>query len=209
MSTAVQRGPKKFWRSNSIFNLWRYLKLCQNQCFGFGFIKFGSGFRSSILAEYRSGFRVLMTKTWKKLQLKKKIIFFSDQKLQYTYPWASIKDVKATGEAFSPQRRTTLQTMKFLNFFLFLWVTVALLDPDPLTWMDPDPKTLAKTTGNPQLVNLDLGFFNDTSIQTFQVSKLMHDFISFKYCRLLRFLLLRVMHLFFLTLTKQNTDLCG
>ncbi len=30
------------------------------------------------------------------------------KKLQFTYPWASLNDVKATGEpeAFSPQKRT-------------------------------------------------------------------------------------------------------
>jgi hypothetical protein len=29
--------------------------------------------------------------------------------------------------------------MKFFNFFLFLWVILALLDPDPLTRLNPDP----------------------------------------------------------------------
>jgi hypothetical protein len=38
-----------------------------------------------------------------KIQLK---IFF-DQKLQFTHPWASIKDVQAIREAFSPQKRTS------------------------------------------------------------------------------------------------------
>jgi hypothetical protein len=38
------------------------------------------------------------------LQLKIFIYFF-DKKLQFIYPWASIKDVQATGEAFSPQKR--------------------------------------------------------------------------------------------------------
>jgi hypothetical protein len=33
----------------------------------------------------------------------------------------------------------TLQNMNFLNFFLFLWVIFALLDPDPLTRLNPDP----------------------------------------------------------------------
>jgi hypothetical protein len=32
------------------------------------------------------------------------IIIFFDQKLQFTYPLASIKDAQATGEAFSPQK---------------------------------------------------------------------------------------------------------
>ncbi len=34
----------------------------------------------------------------------------------------------------------SLKNIKFLNFFLFLWAIFALLDPDPLTWLNPDPK---------------------------------------------------------------------
>jgi hypothetical protein len=41
----------------------------------------------------------------------------------------------STEEAFSPQRvkreHPALQNMKFLDFFLLLWVLFALLDPDP------------------------------------------------------------------------------
>jgi hypothetical protein len=33
-------------------------------------------------------------------------IFF-DQKLQFTYPKASLKDNQATGEAFNPQKRAS------------------------------------------------------------------------------------------------------
>ncbi len=38
--------------------------------------------------------------------------------------------------------RTALQNIKFLNFFLILWVIFALLDPDPdpLSWLNLDPK---------------------------------------------------------------------
>jgi hypothetical protein len=61
------------------------------------------------------------------------------QKLQFTssYPYASIKDVLTTEEAFSPQKRTS-STSKHENsefFILFLWVIFVLLDPDtdPLT----------------------------------------------------------------------------
>jgi hypothetical protein len=40
-------------------------------------------------------------------------------------------DVQATGGAFSPQREhPALQKMKFINFFIFLCVIFALLDPD-------------------------------------------------------------------------------
>jgi hypothetical protein len=33
--------------------------------------------------------------------------YFLDQKLQFTNPKATIKDAQATGEAFSPQKRTS------------------------------------------------------------------------------------------------------
>jgi hypothetical protein len=36
---------------------------------------------------------------------RKFFIYFFDQKLQFTYPLASIKDVQATGEVFIPQKR--------------------------------------------------------------------------------------------------------
>jgi hypothetical protein len=45
--------------------------------------------------------------------------------LQFSYPSASIKDVQAAAKAFSPQKERehpALQNMKFLNFFLVLWV---------------------------------------------------------------------------------------
>ncbi len=48
-----------------------------------------------------------------------------------------MKDVQATGEAFSPQKRTS--SSKHRNFsFLFFWVIFALLNPDA----DPDPACL-------------------------------------------------------------------
>jgi hypothetical protein len=39
--------------------------------------------------------------------------------------------------ALKREHPSALQNKKFLNFFLFLWVTFALLDPDP----DTDPLT--------------------------------------------------------------------
>jgi len=40
------------------------------------------------------------------------------------------------------KERPALQNMKFLNFFLLLWVIFDLLDPDPdpLTRLNPDPQ---------------------------------------------------------------------
>ncbi len=43
-----------------------------------------------------SGSRALMTKNGKKITAEKKIKFFFDQKLQFTYPEASIKYVQVT-----------------------------------------------------------------------------------------------------------------
>jgi hypothetical protein len=49
------------------------------------------------------------------------IFFLSNSK--FSYPWASVKDVQATGsEAFSPR--------KIYHFFLFLWVSFVFLDPE-------------------------------------------------------------------------------
>jgi len=65
---------------------------------------------------------------WKKknLQLNKNF----DQKLQFTYPYASIKDVQVTKEAFSYQKRISSTSKHEISyFFLLLWVLFALLDP--------------------------------------------------------------------------------
>jgi hypothetical protein len=55
--------------------------------------------------------------------------------MQFIYPQASIKDVQATEEAFSPKREhPALQNMKFLHVFLFLWVIFVLLSKDLYHW---------------------------------------------------------------------------
>jgi hypothetical protein len=50
-----------------------------------------------------------------------------------------LKDIQATGEAFSHQNKEhpKLQNMKFQNFFSILWVIFAILDPDLDLDMDP------------------------------------------------------------------------
>jgi hypothetical protein len=51
---------------------------------------------------------VLMTKNKIQFTDEKQIkFFFRRQKLQFTYPLASIKDVQVTKEAFSSQKRTS------------------------------------------------------------------------------------------------------
>jgi hypothetical protein len=61
-------------------------------------------------AEYRSGSgsRVLMTKNWSEFNnvVKKNVNVFS-QEQQFTHPYASIKDIQATEEAFNQQKRTS------------------------------------------------------------------------------------------------------
>jgi hypothetical protein len=89
-----------------------------------------------------------MTNNWKNLQLEIFYIYFFDQKLQFTYPQASLKDAQTTGESFYPQKRTS-STSKHENsfqIFLFLWVIFALLDPDPATQINADPCGSGSTT---------------------------------------------------------------
>ncbi len=42
-----------------------------------------------------------------------------------------------------------LQNMNFKKFFLLLWVIFALLDPDPLTRLNPDPIRIQIQIRNP------------------------------------------------------------
>ncbi len=92
------------------------------QCFGSVFIWYGSG--SSPDPAF----------LWPKIG---KIIFFSFQKLQFVYPYASIKDVPATEAAFRPLKRTYSTSKHEISyFFLFLrvifpsWIRIRIPDPD-------------------------------------------------------------------------------
>jgi hypothetical protein len=52
--------------------------------------------------------------------------------MQFTYPLASIKDFRHTGEVFSPQKRRehpALQNIKFFHFSIFVGLFCPL-DPD-------------------------------------------------------------------------------
>ncbi len=89
-----------------------------------GFIESGSG--SSISSV--SGSRVLITKNLRKryswnffFHLKKNEICLS----------LGLHTGRPATETFNPQtEHPALQKMKFINFFLFLWVIFAVLDPD-------------------------------------------------------------------------------
>ncbi len=66
-----------------------------------------------------------------------------DQKLQFSYHQASIKNVQATGEAFSPQQRTSsIPKLEISSLFSIFWVIFALLNPDP----DPADKNQCGST---------------------------------------------------------------
>jgi len=60
-----------------------------------------------------------MRRMAKKSSAEKKIKNSLDQKLPFTYPSASIKDVQATGETFNPLKRTS-STSTFLKFNFFV-----------------------------------------------------------------------------------------
>jgi hypothetical protein len=68
-----------------------------------------------------------------------------------------------------------LQSMKFLNFFLFLWVIlpswIRIRTPDPLTWLNPDPDP--KHCMSPLVKCMDL-----LEIQTF-VCYLLYGYVVF------------------------------
>ncbi len=64
-----------------------------------------------------------------------------DKKLQFTYPYAFITDIQATGEAFSPQKENALLSIKF-NFFLLLWV----IFPPLVSGSNPDTYGSGSTT---------------------------------------------------------------
>jgi hypothetical protein len=64
-----------------------------------------------------------------RIRIRIQIQCFDDQKLEKIYSWNKIKDVKATGEAFIPQKKTS-NTSK-LKFSSFLWVILARIRIDP------------------------------------------------------------------------------
>jgi hypothetical protein len=71
-----------------------------------------------------------MTKNWKKFTAEKKFTIFLIKNCFLPIP----RPPQATKEAFRPsalkREYPPLQNMKLLNFILFLWVILALLDPD-------------------------------------------------------------------------------
>jgi hypothetical protein len=90
-----------------------------------------------------------MSKNWKKFRAKK-ILFFLDQKLQFTHPQACIKDIQVTKEAFSFQKRTSsTSNHEISSFFLLLRVIFAFLDPDPDSENGSGSTDLIESGSNP------------------------------------------------------------
>jgi hypothetical protein len=69
-----------------------------------------------------------MTKNWKKFTAEKNLDFFKS-KIAIYLSLGLLKDVRATGEAFVPRKRTS--SISKLELSSLLWVILALLDPDP------------------------------------------------------------------------------
>jgi hypothetical protein len=63
-----------------------------------------------------------------------KILYFFIKQLQFTYPYASLKDVQATGKSFSPLKRTS-RTFEIINFFrgsfLSSWIRIRICNLNP------------------------------------------------------------------------------
>jgi hypothetical protein len=66
-------------------------------------------------------------------------LYFFDQKVQFTYPKASLKEAQATGKAFNPRKRTSSTSKHEYSFRFYISVNFALLDPDPATQINADP----------------------------------------------------------------------
>ncbi len=113
------------------------------QCFGSGFVESGSG--SSILVwmpiriRIISGSRVLfMTKNWKNWQLTK-FFFFFRSKIAIYLSLDLHKGRPNYRRSLQPSKENVHTWKHEISWhFSFLWVIFALLDPDPLTWLNPD-----------------------------------------------------------------------
>ncbi len=119
------------------------------QCFGPIFVWSGSGF--SILSEYRSGFRVLMTKNWKKFTAENFFFFFFFFKNCNLLSLGLHKGRSNYRRSLHPSKEN-IQLFKTWNFLIFFdfcgsflpsWIQIRIPnlypDTDPLTWMNPDP----------------------------------------------------------------------
>jgi hypothetical protein len=78
-----------------------------------------------------------MNKNLKRIYSRKNLIYFFDQKLQFTSPKASIKDVQATGEAFGPQKSRSStskhEISELFSIFVVYFCRIRIPNPYPYT----------------------------------------------------------------------------
>jgi hypothetical protein len=132
-----------------------------------------------------------MSKNWKKFTAKK-INFWGDQKLQFTSPKASRKDVQAT------ESRTS--NMKFLNFFLFLWVIFALLDTDPDSESGYVSTDLIDSGSNPD---------SDPKQGTAEIFRLHRSSLGYSVRHEGKHLFLEIVYFLFLRMNKKQRSCDG
>jgi hypothetical protein len=73
-----------------------------------------------------------MIKNWKKFTAENFYLFIIIKNYNLPIPWHPQRTSKLQEKPSALKREhSALQNMKFHNFFLFLWVIFALLDPDP------------------------------------------------------------------------------
>ncbi len=83
---------------------------------------------------------------WARDKLKLFSFSFFEQKLKFTFSWASIQDVQATGEAKENiqhfKRWNLLNVYYFSGSFLPTWIRIRIANPDldPGTPLNPDPQ---------------------------------------------------------------------
>ncbi len=88
-----------------------------------------------------------MTKNLKKFIAKKEINFFGSKTTLYLLRGLH-KGRPSYRKSLQPSKEN-IQHYKTWNFifFLLLYVNFALLDPDPMTWLNPDPIRIRNTVG--------------------------------------------------------------
>ncbi len=91
-------------------------------------------------------------KIGKNLQLKKNLIFFFIKNSKLPILWPPERKFKLQKKPSALKREhLALKNIKFLNFYYFCgsilpsWIRIRILNPGPLTWLNPDPFRIGNT----------------------------------------------------------------